>query len=386
MILNGKRIFLSICAALALLALPSCMQLDYNSLISELEASAAERSAPEPAPPPEPRETLRIAVATSPGDLEDGFNREVAAGAQCFVDAYEQPGLSAVPERSEAGAVRAVTAVAGNYDVIVAVGQPFAELAAVARANPERFFILVDALPQGAGSAPENLCALLFQEQENGFYAGVAAALETQTGKVAFAGGVPTDNAFRRQTGFEAGVSYANNRLGTLVEVVNLADYAGGLGSASIGGNYAGADTPAQGRKAANALLAVGCDILYVDEGGFRTGVFEAVRENETARVIVGSEADAGEGRDIVLLSVRSDVAAAVERALLTVREGRFHGGIFPQGAETGVTGCDTTQSQLLEVTIAELAALEELVRLGVIVPPDGFSGTMPEDFPGLWF
>ena len=52
-----------------------------------------------------------------------------------------------------------------------------------------------------------------FAEQESGFFAGMAAALETKTNKVAVVNGIAYPSNVNYQFGFESGVNYANKGL-----------------------------------------------------------------------------------------------------------------------------------------------------------------------------
>ena len=122
---------------------------------------------------------------------------------------------------------------------------------------------------------------MTFAEQESGFYAGVAAALETQSNKVAVVNGIAYPSNVNYQYGFESGVNYANKNLGTSAEVVEIASYAGtDVTGANVGGNYVGtfADE-ATGKVVGNALINEGCDILFVAAGGSGNGVFTAAKE-----------------------------------------------------------------------------------------------------------
>ena len=72
-----------------------------------------------------------------------------------------------------------------GYDVIVTIGAGIAEeTRSAAGMYPELHFIAVHQ-PQDAPQQPENLTAVVFREQDGGFLAGAAAALVSQTKRVA---------------------------------------------------------------------------------------------------------------------------------------------------------------------------------------------------------
>ena len=190
---------------------------------------------------------LKIAIVSSPSGVDDGaFNQNNYEGIQSFI--ANHPDASVTPVKEESGdtaaAVQAVADIVADYNVIVCCGFQFAGIGAIAQDNPNVNFILVDSNPtdaQGQEINAENIYAMTFAEQESGFYAGVAAALETQSNKVAVVNGIAYPSNVNYQYGFESGVNYANKNLGTSAEVVEIASYAGtDVTGANVGGNYVG--------------------------------------------------------------------------------------------------------------------------------------------------
>ena len=226
-----------------------------------------------------------------------------------------------------------------------------------------------------------------------GFFAGVAAALSTVTNEVAVITGVAYPSNVDYQYGFEAGVNYANAHYGTTAQAVELPAYAGtDVTGANVGGNYVGSfNNATAGKEVGNALMKEGCDILFVAAGHSGRGVFEAVKENGTVKVI-GCDVDQydeGENDDgnIVLTSVWKAMGANVERVLEEIQNGNFQGGNVILSADTDSTGYvrEEGRQQLSENALAKLDEVYMLVQDGAIVPPSNFSeGSTPEDFPGL--
>ena len=189
-------------------------------------------------------EGLKIAIVSSPSGVDDGsFNQNNYEGILSFIEA--NPGATVTPVKEETGdvaaAVQAVADIVADYDVIVCCGFQFQGIATIAEENPDVNFILVDAYPTDAeGNETEvaNIYAMQFKEQESGFCAGIAAALETKTGKVAVVNGIAFPSNVNYQYGFMSGVNYANKVYGTTAEVVELASYAGtDVTGANVGGN-----------------------------------------------------------------------------------------------------------------------------------------------------
>mgnify|MGYP002509983788 FL=1 len=337
---------------------------------------------------------LKIAIVSSPSGVDDGsFNQNNYEGILRFIENH--PDASVTPVKEETGdtaaAVQAVADIVADYNVIVCCGFQFAGIGSIAQDNPNVDFILVDSNPTDAeGNEIEaaNVYAMTFAEQESGFYAGVAAALETKTNKVAVVNGIAYPSNVNYQYGFESGVNYANKNLNTSAEIVEIASYAGtDVTGANVGGNYVGtfADE-ATGKVVGNALINEGCDILFVAAGGSGNGVFTAAKEASDVKVI-GCDVDqyddgANGNNNIVLTSVLKVMDKNVEKQLNAVIDGTFEGKNDLLGADTDSTGYvkEEGRHQLSAETITKLDEVYELVKNGTVVPASNFNGILPED------
>ncbi|MEG0321224.1 MAG: BMP family ABC transporter substrate-binding protein, partial [Oscillospiraceae bacterium] len=231
---------------------------------------------------------MKIAIITSPNTVDDGsFNEDNYNGILSFIAARGNVDtVTPVQETTgdPAAAVQAVTDIVADYDVLVCTGFQFAGIATVAAENPDKKFVLVDSFPADAeGQTIEvpNVYAMQFAEQESGFFAGVAAALETKTGKVAVVNGVAYPSNVNYQFGFTSGVNYAVKNLGAKAECVELPSYGGtDVTGAAVGGNYTGNfGDEAMGKVVGQALIGKGCDIIFVAAGASGNGVFTAAKE-----------------------------------------------------------------------------------------------------------
>ena len=213
-----------------------------SSAAATTTAAATESGSEEPG--------LKIAIVSSPSGVDDGsFNQDNYNGVLKFIE--ENPNATVTPIREETGdsaaAVQAVADVVADYDVIVCCGFQFAGIGNLAQENPDTKFILIDSWPTIDGTEVtadqviDNVYAAYYAEQESGFYAGMAAALSTTTGKVAVVNGIAYPSNVNYQYGFECGVKYVNGTEGMNVEVVELPSYAGtDVTGANVGGNYVG--------------------------------------------------------------------------------------------------------------------------------------------------
>ncbi len=345
-------------------------------------------------------EGLKIAIVSSPSGVDDGnFNENNYNGILAFIEANE--GATVTPVREETGdvaaAVQAVADIVADYDVIVCCGFQFAGIGSLAQENPDVDFILVDSNPSDAegneiAEGVENIYAMTFKEQESGFCAGLAAAMETKTGKVAVVNGIAFPSNVNYQYGFESGVNYANKHYGTNAEVVELASYAGtDVTGANVGGNYVGNfSDEATGKIVGEALIGEGVDVIFVAAGGSGNGVFTAAKEAKDVYCI-GCDVDqfddgANGDTNIILTSALKIMDMNVEKQLNAVKDGTFTGGNFLLGADTDSTGFVSAEGrhQLSAETVANIEEAFAKVKAGEVVPAANFNGLTSDAFTGL--
>ena len=340
---------------------------------------------------------LKIAIVTSITGVDDGnFNQNNYNGILKFIENNPGSTVNAIQEPSgdTTAAVQAVSDIVADYDVIVTPGYQFAGISQIAMENPDKKFILVDSEPAAIDDQTvfDNVYSMLFAEQEGGFFAGVAAALETKTNKVAVVNGVAFPSNVNYQFGFESGVNYVNEVYGKNVEIVELPSYAGtDVTGANVGGNYVGDfSDEATGKVIGASLIKEGADILFVAAGGAGNGVFTAAKEAGNVKVI-GCDVDQfndGQNGDsnIILTSALKVMDANVERALEAIKAGTFVGANELLKADTDSTGYVKEEGRhaLSEDTLTKMEEIYGLVKEGKVVPAANFNGMTPEAFVGL--
>lgn len=338
---------------------------------------------------------LKIAIVSSPSGVDDGsFNEDNYNGILSFISSHADASVKPVqePTGDTAAAVQAVADIVADYEVIVCCGFQFAGISTIAQENPDVKFVLVDTFPTDAdGNTIEvdNIYAMCFAEQESGFFAGMAAALETTSGKVAVVNGIAYPSNVNYQYGFECGVKYANETEGKSVEIVELPSYAGtDVTGVNVGGNYIGSFADeATGKVVGNALIDEGVDIIFVAAGASGNGVLTAVKEADGVKFI-GCDVDqyddgANGDSNVVLTSALKVMHLNVERSLNAIADGSFKGGNVTLQADTDSTGYVSAdgRNQLSADTISKIDAAYELVKSGKIVPAANFNGVTPDDF-----
>ena len=341
---------------------------------------------------------LKIAIISSPSGVDDGsFNYDNYQGILSFIE--ENPASEVTTVKEETGDSEActqmVTDIAADYDVMVCCGFQFAGIGDIAADYPDTKFILIDSWPTVEGTelaadAPlDNVYAAYYAEQESGFYAGMAAAYETKTNKVASVHGIAYPSNVNYQYGFACGVKYVNEKEGKEVEVVELPSYAGtDVTGANVGGNYVGSFADeATGKVIGEALIAEGVDIMFVAAGGSGNGVFTAAKEASDVFVI-GCDADqyddgANGDSNVILTSALKVMHLTVYNQLNNIANGTFSGANETLNATGDYTGYVSAadRCQLSEDTIAKIDEAVAGVKDGSIVPAANFNGITPDTF-----
>lgn len=334
--------------------------------------------------------SIHVGMVTSSGVDDGSFGEDCYNGVMDFLAANPDSSENHVKEPDIGKVVQAVSDVVADYDAMVLPGFQFGAIGPVAMENPDKNFIIVDGNPLDAdGNEVEldNVYAMSFREQESGFFAGIVAAMETKTNKVAVVNGIAYPSNVNYQYGFMAGVNYANAHFDTTAEIVEIASYAG----EGVGGNYVGdfADQ-AKGKIVGQALIDAGCDILFIAAGDSGNGVFAAIKESKDVYAI-GCDVDQfddGEagGRNIILTSALKIMRPNIEKQLQNIVDGAFKGENTILGADTDSTGIVTEDGrhQMSEESVKAYEEVYTLVKDGTIVPPSFNSDSKTDDFPGL--
>ena len=180
-------------------------------------------------------DVIKIGMVTDSGTIDDkSFNQGTWEGILKYKEDNsnaEVQYLMPTGETTEDYLSAIDNLVMTGVEVMVLPGFKFEEALGIAQERyPEIKFVAIDAEPLVGVDADgnpmyevaDNTVSIFFAEQQASFLTGIAAALETQTNKVAFLGGMEVPAVQKLGWGFVAGIAYANANLGTNVEV---ADY-----------------------------------------------------------------------------------------------------------------------------------------------------------------
>jgi basic membrane protein A len=311
---------------------------------------------------------FKVAQVTDLGGIDDkSFNAGAYAGIEKAVADLGIEGKYLESQQQSDYAKNIQQLVDEDTDLIITVGFLLGvDTATAAKANPDTKFAIVDySYPDCFGDAVEgqacgsktelpNVLGLTFSTDQAAFLAGYAAAASTQTGKVATFGGINIPPVTIFMKGFQAGVNYYNQSMGTAVEVLGW-DTAANDGSFT--GNFESTD---DGRSFAESFVQEGADIVMPVAGPVGLGSAAYCKETGSCKII-GVDVDwtvsASEYTDVILTSVLKNVNVAVYDATKSAVDGTFKGGVYTGTLANNGVGLASVAGASAELT----AALEKL-------------------------
>lgn len=155
-------------------------------------------------------------------------------------------------------------AVNEGADIVIVLGFEFNDLIAeVAPTAPDTQFLIVDQCI--FEDRPENVHCAVFREYEAAFLAGVAAAMNSTSGKIGVIGALDIPFLHRFTDGYAMGAKHVNPEIN--------------VETRWVGGENPFSD-PVRAKEQALALTAAGADVIFTATSGGDYGVFEAAQEN----------------------------------------------------------------------------------------------------------
>ena len=328
---------------------------------------------------------IKVGMVTDAGTIDDkSFNQGTWEGILEYKEdnsntevQYLMPTGETTQDYLEAIDNLAMTGV----EVMVLPGFKFEEAIGKAQSlYPDVKFVLIDGEPQVAidyegcpvYEVAENTVSIFFAEQQASFLAGIATALETQTNKVAFLGGMEVPAVQKLGWGFVAGIAYANANLGTEVEVT---DYI-----------YQGTFTDLDAGKAiAAGMYDKGVDVVFAAAGGVGVGAINETKTRAEAGnevFIVGVDVDQydegllTDGSSVILTSAMKYLGQAAYEQINAYANGEFEGGrtILMDVNANGV-GLPEVNPNLSDATVKEVNEVAEMVKAGEIEVPNTKDG-----------
>ena len=323
-------------------------------------------------------EKIKVGMVTDTGSIDDkSFNQGTWQGIlmyskdkQTIQEKYLQP--------SGAQATDLINAindlVDSGYKILVTPGYKFeTAINESAKTHPDTKFILLDGLPHSGDNIfvkHDNVLSVFFSEQEGGFLAGVAAALSTKTGKLGFIGGSEVLPVQKFLYGFEAGVEYADDKLGANAEIVSSV--------------YQGTFNDIQaGQTLAAGMYDKGIDIIFHAAGGVGVGVFNEAKQRaksgqnvwvigvDSDQYDFGKIEDKPDAKSVTLTSAIKKVDVATYNYIDAAINNKFPGGevITLSIKEDGI-GLPAENPNLSDAVKAKIDGVTKDMKEGKIAVP----------------
>jgi basic membrane protein A and related proteins len=228
-------------------------------------------------------------------------------------------------------------------------------------------FVILDGNPHNGDYNPvvkENTVAVFFAEHESGFLAGVAAALELKEGEAGFIGGMEIPAVQKFNWGFQQGLKYANENLGTNVTIkAENVIYQGSFDNAAAGGQIAA------------QYYDRGVDVIFTAAGGVGVGAINEAKNRAKAGEkvwIVGVDVDQYEDgkyegdKSVILTSAMKKLDQVSYDMVKAELDGKFPGGqTLTFDAKNDGIGLPEKNPNLSEETTSKVKEVFEKIKSG---------------------
>ncbi|WP_411170202.1 BMP family protein [Clostridium sp. MB05] len=234
-------------------------------------------------------------------------------------------------------------------------------------------FVIIDGNPHSGDFKPvvaDNTVAIFFAEQEAGFLAGVATALQLKEGELGFIGGMEIPAPQKFNWGFQQGVKYANENFGTKMNIKKE--------NVVYQGSF---DNVAAGQQLAATMFDNGVKAIFTAAGGVGVGAINEAKARANAGKeawIVGVDVDQyadgiyKDNKSVVLTSAMKMIDTATFDMVKDELDGKFQGGktlIFD--AKNDGIGIPKENPNLSKETSDKVAEVLKQIKDGKITVSD---------------
>ncbi|MBQ1310470.1 MAG: BMP family protein [Blautia sp.] len=250
-------------------------------------------------------------------------------GAACYnamVDACEKNGWTyevsdSIGQNEYYDSIAAYCSL--GYDMIYAPGNQYTD--AVLQAAEEYPDIAFALLNGGEGTPAQavngNVTSLLPNATQIGWIAGALAGLMTESGTIAFIGGMELDTTKAKYAGYSEAAAFVGEAEGKTVTCIDP-PYAGSF------------DASDKGIEFAKALIDNGADVFFGDASAVDSGARQAIDEaNKAAGEIrifdIGQPADILGQNECIICSQVTDNSAMISTSMQAVENGTFGGEVI---------------------------------------------------------
>lgn len=274
-----------------------------------------------------------VGMVTDAGTIDDkSFNQGTWEGVveACKDFGYEPKYLKPAGTTDADYMTEITNLVDSGYKLIVCPGFKFeATIFAAQDKYPDVKFVLIDGTPHSADYSEfrqeDNVVSIFYAEEQSGFLAGVAAAVEKPDAEFGFIGGMEIPAVQKFNWGFQQGLAYANANYGTNT-VINADNviYQGTFSEV------------AAGTALAAQMYDKGVDVIFAAAGGVGVGVITEAKSRMVKGeevYVVGVDVDqypdgVYEGnKSVILTSAMKSIGVSAYDMVKAYDEGTFPGG-----------------------------------------------------------
>ncbi|WP_449540068.1 BMP family lipoprotein [Ferdinandcohnia sp. Marseille-Q9671] len=318
---------------------------------------------------------LKVGMVTDAGTIDDkSFNQGTWEG---ILAAKEELGIQEKYLKPAGTTEAEYLKEMGNlydagYKFIVSPGFKFETAVFQAQSKYEDAkFVILDGNPHKGDFVPavaDNTVAVFFAEHESGFLAGVAAALELKEGEAGFIGGMEIPAVQKFNWGFQQGLAYANENLGTNLTIKE--------DNVVYQGTF---DDKAAGGQIAAQMYDRGVNVIFAAAGGVGVGAIDEAKKRVQAGEevwIVGVDVDQyadgiydeANNKSVILTSAMKKLAFATQELIKAELDGKFPGGeTLTYDVKNDGVNIPEENPNLSEDTVKQVGDVYEKIKSGEI-------------------
>ena len=324
------------------------------------------------------KKAMKVGMVTDAGTIDDkSFNQGTWEG---IVRAEKELGVEVKYLKpvgtTEADYVKEISNLYDSgYKLIICPGFKFETAMFKAQTKyPDAKLVIIDGNAHPADSYDSqngpNTIGILFAEQEAGFAAGLAAALQLQEGRFGFIGGMEIPAVQKFNWGWQQGIMYANENLGTKIEL-HPEDFI-----------YQGTFSDiAAGQQIAASMFDRGVTCIHAAAGGVGVGVINETKARRQVGKdvwVVGvdvnqyNEGLLPDGKSVVLTSAMKYIDRAAFDMVKEALDGTFKGGrSLLLTAKEDAVGIPPENPNLSADVQAKVNEIYQQIKSGTIVVAD---------------
>ena len=322
------------------------------------------------------QEQINVGMVTDSGSISDkSFNQGTWEGIERAAKDFHLASRYIVPfEIKESYYFDAIDELIDfGFNLIVTPGTRFQTTIYKAQEKYKNVkFVLIDGVPTKEDTAKEkinitdNTVSILFAEQQSGFLAAVATALQLQQGELGFIGGEKTPPVQKYNWGFQQGIKYANENLGTKMTLKpqNVA-YQGLFTDFDAGQQLAA-------RMYNRGVKAIFCAAGLVGLGAIDEAKIRASADREAWIIGVDSDQyDAGiymDNKSVIITSAIKNVGNAAYDMIKDAVDSKFPGGkVLKYDVKNNGVGIPEKNPNLSADTMKKVNEIYEKIKSGDI-------------------